>query len=86
MVGLMLSPARATVRAASEGKEGISYSWTDIRDLGIRGRGWKEDPHVFNRLPAKAASLVREDVWELSHHTAGFYVKFKSNATSIQAN
>ena len=34
----------------------------------------------------KAEALVRGDVWDLSHHTSGFYVQFKCNATSIKAN
>ena len=67
-------------------KEEGNYTWTDIKELGIRGKGWKDDPLLYNRLPARAESMVRDAVWGLSHHTAGFYVRFRSNATSIMAN
>ncbi len=86
MLGLILMPAWALAEPADDGEDGIRYAWTDIRELGIRGRGWKDGPHAFRRLPAKAENLVREDVWDLSHHTAGMYVTFKSNATSIQGH
>jgi hypothetical protein len=67
-------------------KEEGNYAWTDIKELGIRGKGWKDDPLLYNRLPARAETMVRDAVWGLSHHTAGFYVRFRSNATSIMAN
>ena len=62
------------------------YVWTDIREFGIEGKGWKDDTLHFNRLPAKAENIVREPVWSLSHHTAGFYVRFITDATSIKAS
>lgn len=50
----------------------------------IQGRGWntglKED---FDRLPSKAEALVRKDVWNLSRHGAGLYLRFASNADEI---
>lgn len=67
-------------RAEHEG-----YYWTDIRDFEIMGKGWKQDSLTFNRLPAKAEGVVREPVWNLSTNTAGLYVRFTSNATSLKA-
>jgi len=50
----------------------------------IQGRGWstgmKED---FDRLPAKAEALVRKEVWNLSRHGAGLYLKFTSNSDEV---
>jgi lysophospholipase L1-like esterase len=37
----------------------------------------------YNRLPRDAESKVRKDVWNLSQHTAGLKLRFKSNATEI---
>ncbi len=68
------------------GPENDGYVWTDIRDFEMMGKGWKEDSLTFNRLPAKAKGVVREPVWNLSGHTAGFYVRFSSNATTLKAH
>ncbi len=86
ILGLILIPAIIQGFPFVDGPDDEGYIWTDIKELGIRGRGWTNDPQEFNRLPAKAETMVRDDVWHLSHHTAGLYVQFKSNATSIKAN
>lgn len=84
--GLILIPAFIHAFPPVDGPDDEGYIWTDIKELGIRGRGWMDEPLLFNRLPATAKSKVRDDVWHLSHHTAGFHVRFKSNASSIKAN
>ncbi len=86
ILGLILIPALIYGHPFVDGPDDGECIWTDILDLGIEGKGWKEDPLLYNRLPAKAETMVRDAVWGLSHHTAGFYVRFKSNATSIMAN
>ena len=83
---LLLIPVMIQGKHADGIQEEDKYTWTDIQELGIRGKGWVEDPLLYNRLPAKAKNMVRDDVWDLSHHTAGFYVQFKTNATSIMGN
>lgn len=59
--------------------------WHDIRTLGLQGQGWKDTRHPFDRLPAKAESLVRAPVWNLSHDSAGIFVRFRSAAPDIHA-
>jgi len=86
VLGLILIPPMILGYSPAEGTDGDVYRWIDIKELGIRGRGWVDDPLLYNRLPAKAETLVPEAVWDLSHHTAGFFVIFKSNATSIKAH
>ena len=86
ILGLILIPALIHGHPDTRGADGDEYLWTDIKELGLRGKGWKDDPLLYNRLPAKAETMVRDAVWGLSHHTAGFYVQFKSNTTSIRAN
>ncbi len=50
----------------------------------IEGRGWHTAlAKPYDRLPAKAEKTVRTDVWRLSQNTAGEYISFKTNATSI---
>lgn len=66
---------------------GKGLLWYDIRDLGVEGRGWGESQtkEFYDRLPAKAEKVVRPPVWGLSRHSAGMYVRFVTDATSISA-
>ncbi|MFT5369261.1 MAG: hypothetical protein ACI8V2_004236 [Candidatus Latescibacterota bacterium] len=59
--------------------------WTDIRDLRIEGQGWADTKAPFDRLPARAEGVVRDVVWDLSRHSAGLCVKFKTDAKEIHA-
>jgi lysophospholipase L1-like esterase len=50
----------------------------------IEGRlGAAEKNNFYGRLPSKAQSLVREDVWNLSKNTAGLQLRFRTNADEI---
>lgn len=59
--------------------------WYDVRMPGIEGQGWTDTCHPFDRLPARAQSVVRDPVWQLSHHAAGLAVRFRTDATAISA-
>jgi lysophospholipase L1-like esterase len=59
--------------------------WSDIRSLGVEGRGWNDTKSFYDRLPAKAETLVRPPVWTLSHDTAGMCVRFVTDATTLRA-
>jgi len=37
----------------------------------------------YDRLPARAEKTVSPDVWNLSHNSAGLYIKFKTNAEEL---
>jgi hypothetical protein len=73
--GLIAAPA---VRAAA-------VQWTDIREFGVEGQGWRDTDAPYDRLPARAESKVRAAVWRLSRDSAGMHVRFITGATSIQA-
>ena len=62
-----------------------SVEWTDIRQLGLEGQGWRETKAPFDRLPARAEGKVRDAVWSLSRHSAGMHVRFITDATNIHA-
>ena len=62
-----------------------SIEWTDSRTLGVEGQGWRDTKATFDRLPARAEGKVREDVWNLSRHSAGMHVRFITDATNIHA-
>jgi lysophospholipase L1-like esterase len=62
-----------------------SLHWHNASELSVEGSGWTEKKHPFDRLPAKAESLVRPPVWDLAQHSAGLSVRFVTDATTIAA-
>lgn len=53
--------------------------WVDARSLTIDGRGWNDPANPWARLPANAKGVVRDAVWDLSRHSAGIAVRFRTN-------
>ena len=49
----------------------------------IEGQAWKDVKNPYDRLPARAEKLVRQDVWDLSQNSAGLMLRFKSNSDQI---
>ncbi|MBW7914609.1 MAG: SGNH/GDSL hydrolase family protein [Taibaiella sp.] len=65
-----------------------AFTWRDLAHSPfpvIEGQAWpKETKSPYDCLPARAEQTVRKEVWDLSHHDAGLYIKFKSNADEIR--
>jgi hypothetical protein len=61
------------------------FKWTDAKELGIGGKGWKNDSSFYYRLPANAEGHVPSAVWDLGKQTAGMYVHFFTDAPVIKA-
>jgi hypothetical protein len=61
------------------------FKWTDAKELGIGGKGWKSDSLVYSRLPINAEGHIPEAVWELGKQTAGLYLHFYTDAPVIEA-
>lgn len=60
--------------------------WYDARLLNLEGRGWSDGiEQPFDRLPLRAREPVGADVWNLSRHSAGMCVRFRSNSARIAA-
>lgn len=59
--------------------------WYDAKLLGVEGRGWTDTKAFYDRLPAKAESIVRPEVWRLSRQSSGICVRFITDAKSIHA-
>ncbi len=75
----------ATDAAGSGAAPAAELAWTDIRSLGVEGRGWNDAPGFYGRLPAAAKTVVRPPVWDLSRHSAGLLVRFVTGAPAIHA-
>lgn len=70
----------------------INYSLANIKwynpledsKLPIQGRYWnKEIGTNYHRIPKRMKNKLRNDVWRLSNHSAGLYIKFITNANTI---
>ena len=61
--------------------------WRDVTEWGVEGRGWadQERKRWFDRFPTKAEGKVTQAVWNLSRHSTGMMVRFKTNAAAIHA-
>ncbi len=58
-------------------------AWYDVASIGVEGKGWTDTKAYYDRLPARAESVVREPVWNLSRNSAGLCVRFATDAPSI---
>ncbi|MCA9057471.1 MAG: hypothetical protein KDA85_03195, partial [Planctomycetaceae bacterium] len=63
-----------------------AITWHDVRDWGVEGCGFDDTEKYFDRLPGRAKGVVREAVWNLSRHSSGMLVRFRSDASSIHAD
>ncbi|MDC0937347.1 SGNH/GDSL hydrolase family protein, partial [Pirellulales bacterium] len=63
-------------------------SWHDVTTWGVEGRILTdtERKRWFDRLPSAADGTVTEAVWNLSRHSAGMMVRFKTDATAIHVH
>lgn len=73
-----LRPVSATLSA--------DMMWHDVRDWGVEGRGFDDTEKYFDRLPGRAHGIVRDAVWNLSRHSSGMMVRFRTDATEIHAD
>lgn len=76
----ILDPAMADKKPADDG-----LAWYDVTQWGAEGRILPEQKRKrwFDRLPESAEQTVTKAVWNLSRHSSGMMVRFKTNATSI---
>ncbi len=78
-----LDPEMAEREKADDG-----LSWHDVTTWGVEGRILPEVQRKrwFDRLPASAEGTVTAAVWNLSRHSAGMLVRFKTDATAIHVH
>jgi GDSL-like Lipase/Acylhydrolase family/N-terminus of Esterase_SGNH_hydro-type len=78
-----------TVPLASPGNQQtglLEYDWYDAKTaLTIEGQGYRDLLSTYDRLPARALGVVRDEVWDFSHDSAGIAVRFISNTREIRA-
>jgi len=59
--------------------------WMDAHEIGIEGQGWRDTVAPYDRLPAKAETVVRNVVWNSSRSATGMCVHFRTDAPRIHA-
>ena len=59
--------------------------YTDASVFPVYGKVSDQTNSRYERLPSKLQGISREPVWYLGQHSAGLYVRFRSNSTSIHA-
>jgi hypothetical protein len=82
-LGVLATSSLARLRAL--GADDTDLAWHDVTRWGVEGRGWEdqERKRYFDRLPAKSEGVVRDAVWNLSRHSAGMAVRFRTDASEI---
>ena len=78
-----LDPEMAENKNADDG-----LAWYDVTTWGVEGRILpdQERQRWFDRLPSSAEQTVTTAVWNLSRHSAGMMVRFKTDATAIHVH
>ncbi len=71
---------------AAVANQATTLDWHSVTPSVVEGQGWTDTEEPFDRFPARAKSLVRKPVWNLSKHSAGLYVDFLTDARNISAN
>lgn len=74
------------LQATSVYSQEINYAWWNPamnQFPVIEGQAWQKVKNSYDRLPASAEKLVRQDVWDLSQNPAGLMLRFKSNSDQI---
>jgi hypothetical protein len=59
--------------------------WYDARKFTVEGLGFRDVKSPYDRLPARAETVVRKEVWSLSRDSSGVLVRFVADARSIHA-
>jgi lysophospholipase L1-like esterase len=58
-------------------------TWQDATIWPFEGRGFDDTARLYDRLPARAETAVREPVWRLSRMSTGISLRFVTDAEAI---
>ena len=83
---VVVSFTQAAPRVLGQGTNAAeAFLWRNARELTMEGKGWTDTKSFYDRLPARAESLVTPAVWRLSQDSAGLCVRFVTDVTGIAA-
>lgn len=83
----LATAAALTVMPVTKG-DSADLTWHDVSEWGVEGRGWEDQPRqrYYDRFPARAEGSVPAAVWNLSRHSAGMAVRFRTDAAAIHVD
>ena len=58
--------------------------YTDAKEFPLYGKISAETNERYERLPSELENVSRKDVWRLGRSSAGLYIRFRSNTTSMR--
>lgn len=58
--------------------------YTDATEFPLYGKISNETNARYERLPGKLEGVSRKEVWKLGRNSAGLYIRFRSNTTSVR--
>jgi hypothetical protein len=83
-----MTPLTSLILAAGISLASASVKWYDALSLGVAGRAFESNdgPLTFARWPAAAQADLNSGEWQYGLDSAGMFVQFSSNATSVSVN
>lgn len=70
---------------ASHSVDAQRIVYTDASVFPLYGKVTENTSALYERLPSSLEDVCREPVWYLGRHSAGLFIRFRSNSTSIHA-
>lgn len=58
--------------------------YTDASEFPVYGKISEKTNERYERLPSELENVSRKDVWRLGQNSAGLYIRFRSNTTSMR--
>ena len=58
--------------------------YTDAKEFPVYGKISEKTNERYERLPSELENVSRKDVWRLGQNSAGLYIRFRSNTTSMR--
>jgi lysophospholipase L1-like esterase len=83
--GASLLLGAALSAAPGPGASKPTLVWHDLAGLPVEGQGWSDTKAPYDRLPARAESLVRAPVWNFGQDSAGLRIRFVTDAGALRA-
>nr|WP_255716287.1 SGNH/GDSL hydrolase family protein [Rhodopirellula sp. JC737] len=81
-----IADADPEMRASQTVEDGVA--WFDVMDWEVEGRilPSHERQRWFDRFPQSADGKVTKNVWNLSRHSSGMMVRFRTDATELHVD
>ena len=71
------------ILSGSASAQNVFYA--DASVFPLYGKVSEQTNERYERLPSSLEGVIREPVWYLGRHSAGLFIRFRSNSTSIHA-